>query len=154
MSNIEIWTDGGCHGNPGPGGWAFIICKREQSAAEQILIEKNGSENYTTNNRMELIAVIKALTALGTINEAKPAMLSVYTDSQYVKKGITEWISGWKIKNWRTSSNKPVKNDDLWRTLDVLASAFKINWQWVKGHSGNFLNERCDELTQKAIESL
>ena len=146
---IHIYSDGGCSGNPGPGGWAYLIIKN----GEEILIEKWGAEEATTNNRMELMAVIESLKELKTMGDA-PGKISLFTDSQYVQKGITEWIHKWKRNFWRTSDKKPVKNQDLWQHLDALAAEFPINWVWVKGHAGNVYNERCDFLTQKAISSI
>ena len=163
-----IYTDGGCSGNPGPGGWAYIIITNEESEireggrAEPVSVaEKWGAEKSTTNNRMELSAVIAALEYL---QEALPQYLpsiqpgpekiTVYTDSQYVQKGMTFWIKNWKSKGWKTSGKDPVKNQDLWQRLDSLAAGLSINWVWVKGHAGNRYNERCDFLTQKAIASI
>jgi ribonuclease HI len=142
---IEIYTDGGCSGNPGPGGWAYVIIKDEV-----LFAEKWGAEKLTTNNRMELQAVIAALEALSPEGEK----ITVYTDSQYVQKGITLWLADWKKKGWKTSDKKPVKNQDLWQRLETLAGLFHVNWVWVKGHAGNKYNERCDELTRIAIVSL
>ena len=149
---IHIYTDGGCSGNPGPGGWAYIILL-ETFQGHKILAERWGAEKKTTNNRMELLAVINSLEDLKT-RDGLPVQASVYTDSQYVQKGITDWINKWKQNSWRTSDKKPVKNQDLWLHLDTLAEAFSINWVWIKGHAGNEHNERCDKLTQKAIASL
>jgi len=146
---IHIYTDGGCSGNPGPGGWAYIMVL-EVVEGDKILAEQWGAEKETTNNRMELTAVIEALKSLETMNET-PRQLAVYTDSQYVQKGMSEWIHQWKKNFWRTSDKKPVKNQDLWQRLDTLAAAFSISWNWVKGHAGNEYNERCDALTQRAI---
>jgi ribonuclease HI len=143
---IEIYTDGGCSGNPGPGGWAFVLINGDDAEP----IEKWGAEETTTNNRMELQAVIAALEALGKA----PGAITVYTDSQYVQKGITEWIIVWKSKGWKNSAKQPVKNQDLWQRLDALSGSLPITWVWVKGHAGNKYNERCDLLTQKAIDSL
>jgi len=153
---IHIYTDGGCSGNPGPGGWAYVIIEnREQGTGNGedsvILAEKWGGEKNTTNNRMELLAVISALRALKAKTPAP--QLKLYTDSQYVQRGITEWIHAWKRNSWRTSKKEPVKNQDLWLELDALAAEFPITWVWVKGHAGNVFNERCDALTQKAIAS-
>ena len=146
---IHIYTDGGCSGNPGPGGWAFLIMRNE----EEILVEQWGAEQDTTNNRMELMAVISSLEALKNMEDV-PRQAALYTDSQYVQKGISEWIKNWKRNSWRTSDKKPVKNQDLWLRLDELAAELTINWVWVKGHAGNIHNERCDLLTQKAIASI
>jgi ribonuclease HI len=148
---LKIYTDGGCSGNPGPGGWAYVIISRE----EEIIAKEMGSQKETTNNRMELTAVIEALRALKK-QEALPAEgiprgIAVYTDSQYVQKGISEWIQNWKRNSWRTAGKKPVKNQDLWMELDSLASEFCITWEWVKGHDGNKFNELCDRMTQEAI---
>ena len=125
----------------------------ETFQGDKILDEQWGGEKDTTNNRMELSAVISSLEALKTMSDV-PSQATVYTDSQYVQKGITEWIHNWKRNNWRTSDKKPVKNQDLWLRLDSLAAGFSIEWNWVKGHAGNEYNERCDALTQKAIASL
>ena len=152
ISSLKIYTDGGCSGNPGPGGWAYIIVN-ETFQGPVVLNEENGSEKNTTNNRMELTAVIESLRTLKTMKNI-PRKTVVYTDSQYVQKGITEWIIKWKRNAWRTSDKKPVKNQDLWMELDELSAEFSIKWTWVKGHAGNKYNERCDELTQKAIASL
>jgi len=149
MGSIKIYTDGGCSGNPGAGGWAFIIAK-ETSQGEKILFQDSGGEKSTTNNRMELTAVISALKALIS-KGGFSGRITVYTDSQYVQKGITEWISGWKLKSWRTADKKPVKNQDLWMELDTLTGEFSIEWKWIRGHSGIEFNELCDRMTQEAI---
>jgi len=146
-SSLKIYTDGGCSGNPGPGGWAYVMIT-ETFQGVQISAQDKGGEKNTTNNRMELTAVIMALRALKTKNERKA---SVLTDSQYVQKGITEWISAWKRNSWRTSGKSPVKNKDLWEELDALSNEFSLKWEWVKGHAGNEYNELCDEMTQEAI---
>jgi ribonuclease HI len=147
---IHIYTDGGCSGNPGPGGWAYVIIRDSR-----LLAEKLGSEKETTNNRMELQAVIASLDALSSLGlTSETEEISVYTDSQYVQKGMTEWLSEWKSRGWKTSAKKPVKNRDLWQRLDNLASGFSVKWVWVKGHAGNEYNERCDSMTQKAIATL
>jgi ribonuclease HI len=150
---LNIYTDGGCSGNPGPGGWAYVITA-EDGPAPAIIAEKWGAEPGTTNNRMELGAVIAALEALPSLSPAVPEAVTVYTDSQYVQKGITQWIFNWKRNNWRTSSKEPVKNRDLWQRLDDLSRRYPLTWAWVKGHAGNELNERCDSMTQEAIASL
>lgn len=157
---LDIYTDGGCSGNPGLGGWAYVMVQKTFQG-EAVLAEARGAERSTTNNRMELFAVISALKALkkaaGSKNPERviPAKkVMVLTDSQYVQKGITEWIKKWKQNSWRTSDKKPVKNQDLWKELDSLAEEFSPDWEWVKGHAGNVYNERCDSLTQKAIRSL
>jgi ribonuclease HI len=144
-----IFTDGGCSGNPGPGGWAYLIVGQDAI----IIEEKCGGEENTTNNRMELMAVIKALESLKTTEQASQK-IEVFTDSQYVQKGMSQWIKDWKARGWKTSGKDPVKNQDLWQQLDALAAGFSITWRWVKGHAGNEYNERCDSLTQKAINSL
>ena len=149
---IYVYTDGGCSGNPGPGGWAYVMILKTFQG-DTIAAEGYGAEPDTTNNRMEILAVISALKALKEKPEL-PRQLTLYTDSQYVQKGITEWIHAWKRNSWRTSDKKPVKNQDLWLELDALAAEFPISWVWVKGHAGNKYNERCDFLTQKAIASL
>lgn len=140
---VEIYADGACKGNPGPGGWGAWI---HYDGHEKELF---GGEMGTTNNRMELTAVIRALEALKRSCHAK-----VYTDSVYVQKGMSEWISGWKARNWRTSDKKPVKNDDLWRVLDELAQQHTVEWVWVKGHAGNAGNERADMLANKGVEQV
>jgi len=140
---IKIWTDGSCLGNPGPGGWAFIVTDGKNIA------ERNGGEKNTTNNRMELSAVIAALNAT-----KKHDSVEIHTDSQYVKNGMESWLKNWKAKNWRTADKKPVKNQDLWQKLDELASNINIHWVWVRGHDGEEFNERCDELARSFAESL
>ena len=145
---LKIYTDGGCSGNPGPGGWAYVIILQTFAGASIIAQDKGGVEE-TTNNKMELTAVIEALRKLQTLDP--PRNVTVYTDSQYVQKGISEWIKTWKQNAWKTSDKKPVKNQDLWIALDTLAADFSINWQWVKGHAGNQYNELCDKMTQEAI---
>lgn len=140
---IEIYTDGACKGNPGVGGWGAWL---KFNAHEKSI---SGGENNTTNNRMELTAVIRALEALKRSSKVK-----IYTDSVYVQKGMTEWIAGWKAKNWRTASKKPVKNDDLWQTLDQLAQQHQIEWCWVKGHAGNAGNERADMLANAGVDEV
>ena len=137
---VEIFTDGACQGNPGPGGWGVVL----RSGGD--VKELSGYEPNTTNNRMELTAVIRALDSLQNARD-----VTLCTDSQYVKKGITEWINTWKRNGWRTAARKPVKNDDLWRTLDELNGRHKVTWRWVRGHSGHPENERCDELARRAI---
>jgi ribonuclease HI len=140
---INIYTDGACKGNPGPGGWGAIL---EADGKER---EMFGGEALTTNNRMELTAVIEALAAL-----KRPCRVVLHTDSQYVQKGITEWIHGWKARGWRTAAKEPVKNVDLWKLLDEAVRAHEIDWVWVKGHSGHDGNERADALANKGVESL
>jgi ribonuclease HI len=148
---LRIYTDGGCSGNPGPGGWAYVIVL-QTFQGDSIIAENKGGEKDTTNNRMELSAVIEALRALKTLDV--PHKATVYTDSQYVQKGITEWIHKWKKNSWKTSDKKPVKNQDLWLELDTLASKFSIKWEWIKGHAGNKYNELCDRMTQEVIALL
>jgi len=152
---IHVYTDGGCSGNPGPGGWAYVIIRNSaQSAAGPLSQAENcGSEISTTNNRMELKAVIAALEAVSPEVSGAEEVI-VHTDSQYVQKGITEWIHTWKRNAWRTSDKKPVKNQDLWMQLDALAAGLSVTWVWVKGHAGHEYNERCDFLVKKTIASL
>ncbi len=140
MKEVEIFTDGACKGNPGPGGWGALLRFGN--------IEKSlyGGEKNTTNNRMELMAAIRALAAL-----SEPCMVELTTDSQYVRKGITEWIVNWKKNNWRNSAKKPVKNSDLWQQLDKESQRHTIKWLWIKGHSGHRENEIADELANKGI---
>ena len=140
---IELYTDGACSGNPGPGGWGCIL--RYKGTEKELC----GGEPDTTNNRMEMKAVISGLAAL-----KRPCTVEVYTDSQYVQKGISEWIWGWKKRGWKTADNKPVKNADLWQELDALAKNHKISWHWVKGHAGDPGNERADELANRGAESV
>lgn len=140
---LKIWTDGSCLGNPGPGGWAFVATDGVHMA------ERSGAEENTTNNRMELMAVLRAITAAARHNE-----IEIHTDSQYVKNGMQSWIKNWRKNNWRTADKKPVKNQDLWQKLDDAASKIKIHWVWVRGHNGEELNERCDELARGAAEKL
>ena len=149
---LKIYTDGGCSGNPGPGGWAYVIIGTG-GEEPRILAQNKGGEKTTTNNRMELTAVIEALRALKALDNA-PRRAVVYTDSQYVQKGITEWIAQWKKNSWRTSSKKPVKNQDLWVELDSLTGEFSIAWEWVPGHAGVEYNELCDRMTQEAIAAI
>ena len=137
---VEIFTDGACRGNPGPGGWGVIL--RSKGREKELF----GGESATTNNRMELIAVIRALEAL-----KRPSRVRLYTDSQYVQKGISEWVHAWKRKAWRTADKKPVKNEDLWRRLDELAALHEVEWHWVRGHAGHPENERADKLANKGI---
>jgi ribonuclease HI len=141
MDQVEIFTDGACSGNPGPGGWGAIL---RSGATEKELW---GGEPNTTNNRMEMMAVIKALVAL-----KRPVSIRLHTDSQYVQKGITEWIHGWKKRGWKTASKEPVKNEDLWRMIDAEAARHQVEWLWVKGHAGHPENERCDALARQGVE--
>jgi len=138
---IKIYTDGACKGNPGPGGWGALIINNTDKK------EIYGGENETTNNRMELSAVIEALKAI----DDKACPLTIFTDSTYVLKGMSEWINGWKSNNWISSNKKPVKNKDLWVILDSLASLYKIEWVWVKGHSGHPENDRADFLANLGV---
>jgi ribonuclease HI len=144
-AGIEIWTDGGCAGNPGPGGWAFVL-----RAGGQV-VERSGFSPATTNNRMELTAVLEALTLVAGRSEWGGIPIVVSTDSQYVQKGITEWIRTWSRNGWKTSAKKPVKNSELWRALSEVSREMPIRWLWVMGHAGDDLNERCDSLVQEAI---
>ena len=137
---VEIYSDGACRGNPGPGGWGVLL--RSNGAEKELF----GGEAATTNNRMELMAVIRALEAL-----KRPSRVKLYTDSLYVMKGITIWILDWKRRGWRTADKKPVKNEDLWRRLDELAARHDIEWHWVRGHAGHPENERADRLANKGI---
>jgi ribonuclease HI len=143
VSTVEIYTDGACRGNPGPGGWAAFLSVdgREKEIA--------GAEALTTNNRMELTAVIRALESL-----RRPVSARVFTDSQYVRRGITEWLTAWKARGWLTADRKPVKNQDLWQRLEEVAAAHRIEWRWVPGHAGVPGNERVDRLANQAIEAL
>ena len=143
MKKITIFTDGGCHGNPGPGAWASIL---RYGAHERAL---SGGAPATTNNRMELQAAISALQAL-----KEPCDVTIFTDSQYLRKGITEWIHSWRIKGWVTANRNPVKNADLWRELDALCRRHRMDWQWLKGHAGHPENERCDILAGQEIERI
>ena len=142
-AQVSIWTDGACSGNPGPGGWGALLSSGEHEK------ELSGAEPQTTNNRMELTAVIRALEALKRPSEAR-----IYTDSEYVRRGITEWVKNWKARGWKTADRKPVKNQDLWERLDALAAGHKIDWRWVKGHSGVPGNERVDRLANEAIDAM
>jgi ribonuclease HI len=146
LNKIVIYTDGACKGNPGPGGWGALL--RAADGAEKELC---GGELDTTNNRMEMMAVIEALSAL-----KRPCHVILFVDSQYVLKGMTEWLHGWKAKGWRTAAKQPVKNVDLWQRLDALVhqSEHRIEWQWVKGHAGDPGNERADALANRGVEQL
>jgi len=140
---VVIYTDGACRGNPGPGGWGAILTYKGKTK------EIYGGEQQTTNNRMELMAAIQALESL-----TKPCSVIVICDSNYVLKGITEWMFNWKKRNWKTANKQPVKNEDLWRRLDTAINNHKIKWQWIKGHSGDKGNDRADELANLGIDSL
>lgn len=143
MKKVEIFTDGACRGNPGPGGWGALLRFGD--------LEKSlyGGESQTTNNRMELKAAIEALTAL-----KEPCAVSLTTDSQYVRKGISEWLAGWKRNGWKTAAKQPVKNVDLWQSLDQQSQRHEIEWHWVKGHSGHRENEIADQLANRGIDEL
>ena len=138
---VVIHTDGACSGNPGPGGWGAVLHFRDQEK------ELWGGELANTNNRMELMAAIQALEAL-----KKPCKVELHTDSQYVQKGIHEWIHGWKRRGWLTADKKPVKNDDLWRRLDEARQRHEVKWRWVKGHAGHEFNERADALARRGLQ--
>lgn len=140
---VTITTDGACKGNPGPGGWAAIL---QWNGQEKLL---TGAERQTTNNRMEMMAALRALEAM-----KKPARITLQTDSRYLMDGMTKWIHGWKKNGWRNASKAPVKNADLWMDLDRAVKPHQIEWQWVKGHSGHPLNERADQLANEAIASM
>lgn len=142
MSNpVIIHTDGACRGNPGPGGWGAVLEHRDRER------ELYGFEAETTNNRMELMAAIRALEAL-----KRPCSVRVVTDSQYVMKGVTEWMANWKRRNWKTAARKPVQNRDLWQRLDAALERHDVDWEWVRGHTGHDGNERADELANRAID--
>ncbi len=141
MSDVEIYTDGACRGNPGPGGWGVVMFASGRQK------ELRGGVADTTNNRMELTAAIQGLAAL-----KRPCCVTVYTESEYVRRGITEWLESWKNRGWSTAGKKPVKNADLWQELATLATKHKIDWRWVKGHSGNPGNERADQLANLGAE--
>ena len=140
---VEIYTDGACRGNPGPGGWGVVLRYKER---EKTLY---GGEPHTTNNRMELMAAIAGLEAL-----KRPSRVALTTDSQYVKRGITEWMVDWKRRGWKTADRKPVKNVDLWQRLDGLVGKHQVSWHWVRGHTGHVENERADALANQAIDEL
>ena len=143
MKSVEVFTDGACRGNPGPGGWGALLRYGERER------KMWGGDPETTNNRMELTAAIEALRAL-----KEPCRVTLTTDSEYVRKGITEWLDNWKRRNWRTAAKKPVKNVDLWQALDEQAQRHQIRWHWVKGHSGHPENEIADELANRGIDEL
>ena len=144
MRNVEAFTDGACRGNPGPGGWGVVLRFGGQ------VKELSGGEPATTNNRMELKAAIEALTAL----KKKPCRVDLYTDSTYVRSGITEWLPAWRARGWRTADKKPVKNQDLWEALSALAEQHDVSWHWVKGHAGHPENERADELANLGLDTM
>ena len=143
MKVVEIYTDGACRGNPGPGGWGVWL---KNAGHEKELF---GGEKETTNNRMELMAAIQALEILN-----QSCAVKLYSDSKYVLQGITEWMTNWKKRGWKTAANKPVKNEDLWRRLDTAMQRHDVEWSWVKGHSGNIGNEKADELANQGIDTL
>ena len=140
MKEVEIYTDGACRGNPGPGGWGVLLIAGEARR------ELSGAENLTTNNRMELMAAIRALQAI-----KKPSPVTIHTDSRYVMDGATKWLPRWQANGWKTADKKPVKNDDLWRELEAAAQRHQVQWRWVKGHSDHVENERADALARRAI---
>ncbi|MEA4837025.1 MAG: ribonuclease HI [Rhodospirillaceae bacterium] len=142
-AEIDLFTDGACSGNPGPGGWGAILRWRD------VEKELSGAEPQTTNNRMELTAVIEGLRAIN-----RSCQVRIVTDSQYVLKGVTEWLAGWKARGWKTADKKPVKNEDLWRALEAETTRHTISWLWVKGHAGHAENERADALARQAIADL
>ncbi|HEV7260021.1 MAG TPA: ribonuclease HI [Bosea sp. (in: a-proteobacteria)] len=137
---VEVWTDGACSGNPGPGGWGAILSYKGKEK------ELSGGEAMTTNNRMELMGAISALEAL-----TRPCTVALHTDSQYLRQGITAWIHGWKRNGWKTADKKPVKNEELWKRLDAALGRHKIEWKWVKGHAGDEMNERADALARAGM---
>ena len=137
---VEVWTDGACSGNPGPGGWGAILSYKGKER------ELSGGEPLTTNNRMELMGAISALETL-----TRPCTVALHTDSQYLRQGITSWIHGWKKNGWKTADRKPVKNEELWKRLDAALKQHKIEWKWVKGHAGDEMNERADALARAGM---
>ncbi|MFT5867977.1 MAG: ribonuclease HI [Paracoccaceae bacterium] len=145
MPDLFAYTDGACSGNPGPGGWGALMIARDGNTVVKQR-ELKGGEAHTTNNRMELLAAIHALEAL-----EKPSTITIITDSAYVKGGITEWIHNWKRRGWKTSTNKPVKNDELWKRLELAQTRHSVTWKWVKGHAGHAENERADELARAGM---
>jgi len=143
MAEVVIHTDGACRGNPGPGGWGAVLAYGDKER------ELYGSEPDTTNNRMELTAAIRALDTL-----RRPCSVSLYTDSQYLRKGVLEWMDNWKRRGWKTAARKPVKNQDLWQALDAAMQRHRIDWHWVRWHAGNEGNERADALANRAIDEM
>ncbi|MCK8515114.1 ribonuclease HI [Methylonatrum kenyense] len=143
MQRVEVFSDGACRGNPGPGGWGALL---RFGAVEKELC---GGEPETTNNRMELLAAIRALEAL-----KRPCRVVITTDSQYVRKGMTEWMAGWKARNWKTAAKKPVRNQDLWQRLDELVGRHDVEWRWVRGHAGHPENERADALANRGLDEM
>ena len=148
MEEIIVYTDGGCSGNPGPGGWGIVVIANGEAR------KLSGGEKITTNNRMELTAAISALSVIQNTPSFNGKKIIVNIDSQYVKNGITVWIKSWKQKGWKTADKKPVKNQDLWQELDKIASTKKIHWYWVRGHNGDDMNERVDVLARTAAENI
>lgn len=145
MPELFAYTDGACSGNPGPGGWGALLVAREGDAVVKTR-DLSGGEKVTTNNRMELLAAISALESLG-----RPSAITIVTDSQYVRNGVTAWIHGWKRNGWKTAAKKPVKNEDLWKRLDLAQERHQVIWEWVKGHAGHPENERADELARAGM---
>ncbi|MCE7903920.1 MAG: ribonuclease HI [Gammaproteobacteria bacterium PRO9] len=143
MSQVELYTDGACRGNPGPGGWGALL---RANGRERELC---GGDPVTTNNRMELTAAIEGLKAL-----RRPCVVDIYTDSEYLRRGVTEWLAKWKATGWRTAARKPVKNEDLWRQLEAETTGHELHWHWVKGHSGHADNERADALANRGLDSM
>ena len=158
MTDVEIYTDGACRGNPGPGGWGVLMRTRGRAAGGQSRPDQSdnvherelcGGALATTNNRMELMAAIEGLEAL-----KQPCAVALYTDSEYVRKGISEWLAKWKATGWRTAARKPVKNEDLWRRLEEAAGRHEVKWHWVKGHAGHPENERADALANRGLDDI
>lgn len=145
LPHVQLYTDGSCSGNPGPGGWAFIL--RHPVSGKEV--ERSGAEPLTTNNQMELMAVIQGLTALKS-----PSRVDIYSDSQYVLNGLREWLDGWVAKGWKTAAKKPVKNQELWQRLDALRKVHELDFHWIEGHAGHPENERCDRLAVAARDAL
>jgi len=145
IMEIEIYTDGGCSGNPGPGGWAYVIL------ADGSQKKGSGFDGATTNNRMELTAVLKALEDIAGNEKWSGEKVTLRTDSQYVKRGITEWIKNWERNGWKTAAKKPVKNQDLWKSLKRISDTISVSWEWLKGHAGDPMNELCDSMVQKEM---
>ncbi|MDH3451514.1 MAG: ribonuclease HI [Gammaproteobacteria bacterium] len=143
LQSVELYTDGACRGNPGPGGWGAILRYGEHEK------ELSGADAHTTNNRMEMMAAIRALESL-----RRGCAVTITTDSTYLKNGVTEWLTGWKARGWRTAAKKPVKNVDLWQRLDAVLARHEVSWRWVKGHSGHPENERADQLANAAIDAM
>lgn len=148
MDSVIIYTDGGCRGNPGPGGWAYII------KTEGIEISGSGGDNYTTNNKMELTAVIRSMEAILEDYELSKKSIDLHTDSQYVKNGISSWINNWIRNGWKTAAKKPVKNKELWIELKEVSDKLDVKWKWVKGHAGDPMNEACDSMVNEEMNKL